>query len=105
MDLKLIPYKTCPTCNEITVAESCRNQHVNGQGFEERTFKCGCVISWSPNFERLETKTECPQHPKVVELRAGRKALKDQILALIASAAVDKKFKDSLTQSINWTTE
>ncbi len=34
--------------------------HSNGQQFEHRKFICGCEISWSPNFERMEFSRLCP---------------------------------------------
>ena len=88
MDLKFIPNKTCPTCNAITIAESCRHHHCNGQGFEERTFQCGCVISWRPNFDRLEVSTKCPNSSEVLKLKADRRALKNALLELIKSSYI-----------------
>ena len=67
MDLKKIVNVVCPVCYSRTVAESCRSIHAHGDGFEVREFECGCILEWSPNFGRLETKKRCPKDPLEVE--------------------------------------
>lgn len=98
MKLELIKDEVCPHCKSGIVAESCRNRHTNGQGFEERTFACGCVLSWSPNFNRLETRTPCPKHPDVIEKFAKRKQLYSDFMIFINQADVDDSFRESVSQ-------
>ena len=75
MNLKLIKDECCPTCGSKTVSESCRHTHCSGEGFEERTFACGCTLSWSPNFSRLEVTEECAEKIKQRKLEELKKPL------------------------------
>lgn len=100
MQLKLIKDEVCPNCQSDVVAESCRNHHVNGQGFEERTFRCGCILSWSPNFNRLQVKRGCPESPKEIEKKKAERNLLNQIKDLIQKSNVDDDFKRNLMLSI-----
>lgn len=102
MKLELIPHETCPTCAAITVAESCMHRHTCGEGFEERTFECGCVIAWSPNFSRLETKKPCPKLP------AQREKVRKQVVAVkvlmttIDDQDVDEEFKNRIRSQLRY---
>ena len=93
MQLKLIKDTCCPNCGSETVAESCTHRHCNGQGFEVRTFKCGCELKWIPNFERLEIGRKCPKHPDEINFAEKRKVAKAKLLAFIKTLDVDDHFK------------
>lgn len=71
MNLVMIKNELCPHCHAIVVRESCHSVHVNGQGFEEREFKCGHVLKWSPNFERLIVVRPCPGSPEEIAMNAA----------------------------------
>lgn len=103
MQLKLIPHETCPTCGAVTVQESCRGHHCNGQGFEHRSFACGCELRWSPNFERLEVNTPCPKHPDEKNKVQKRQAAREAIHALVDTLDVDDDWKARLKRDIQFT--
>lgn len=95
MQLKLINATNCPNCLAETVSESCRSFHCNGEGFEERQFACGCVLAWSPNFSRLETKIKCSRHPDEIEKNNKRKRATNAVLEYIKLLDVDDDWKKS----------
>ena len=96
MQLKLITNEFCPDCSAPVVAESCRHTHCNGQGFEERTFGCGCVLAWCPNFGLLEVKTKCPKNPDELASINKQKKLIQDIIDLILKSNVDDQFKEKI---------
>ena len=96
MKFVMIKAEICPTCGSMTVAEACHHIHTNGQPFEQRTFKCGCRIAWSPNSERLETETVCPSEPNESKRLQKRKDLRNKLLRIIAESDVDTKYKETL---------
>jgi len=103
MKLILIKDEVCPTCKSKVVAESCRNVHCNGQGFEIRTFECGCELSWCPNFGfngRLETKRACPKSAAEVEQKKKRSEAKVKLLQFIQELDVNDEMKAALKQSV-----
>lgn len=93
MKLELIKDEVCPHCKAIVVAESCRSRHCNGQGFEERTFACGHVLEWSPNFEQLRIKTPCPNSEAEVKLAASRDVATTALLTFLRDLKVDNRWK------------
>ena len=98
MKLELIKHENCPSCGAITVAESCRSRHCNGQGFEERQFACGCVYRWSPNGERLENPSKCPKSPEMVEIKRKQEIALKAIKEFMSSLDVDEDFKRDVTR-------
>lgn len=104
MELLLIKHATCPDCGARTVEESCRHAHCNGQGFERRTFDCGCILAWSPNFGRLEVERSCPNSKSVLEENAERSDLEAKIMRTIRAASVSDQTKHFWHSRINWDT-
>lgn len=98
MLLTIITDETCPLCGAKTVCDSCTHTHTNGDGFEERTFECGCKLKWNPNFKRLEMPQLC-EHSKILSaLREGRNKLRSEILEVIRSSTADREFRDRLIE-------
>jgi hypothetical protein len=96
MKLELITATECPTCKSRIVAESIRSIHTCGQGFEVREFECGCILEWSPNFDRLLTSKTCPRDAAEI---ARRKKITDAINSLrafIEKLDVDDLLKERL---------
>ncbi len=94
MELKLIKDQVCPCCGARTVAESCPYYHSSGDGFEQRTFECGAILSWSPNFDRLEQFKPCPKNPKEMLRTQQRRAANDALLAFIQTLPdVDEEWR------------
>lgn len=99
MNLKLIKDEKCPTCGSEIVMESCKRTHTNGEGFEERMFKCGCILTWSPNFSRLETRNTCPKNPNLIEFNRKREEAKKAVKEYINTLDVDSSWKDQIKHS------
>jgi hypothetical protein len=102
VDLKLIPHKQCPECKARTIEDSCRSTHCNGQGFECRTFECGAVWKWSPNFERLENPTACPNKPEERLKKQKRLEAKTALKKFLKSLDVDESFKQHIWGGFYW---
>jgi hypothetical protein len=101
MNLKLIAHiESCPTCSADIVAESCRSVHTCGDGFEEREFACGCIVSWSPNFNRIEWKQDCPNTQAARDKKIKRANLVNLLKEQIANSDVDDGFKNLVTSYI-----
>lgn len=93
MHLKHIKAENCPSCLAPTVSESCHNYHCNGQGFEERSFKCGCTIAWSPNFEQIVVKKQCSNSEESKRTLQLRNDLVKQLQNVINESKADDDFK------------
>lgn len=82
--IKHITDVSCPTCGSPRWEESVQSTHVNGQQFEQRGFRCGCVVGWVPNFERQETYTKCPHSKEALERRVTLNRWVDKVAAALA---------------------
>lgn len=102
MTLEYIKADSCPICQAATVAESCERCHTNGEGFERRKFACGMELSWSPNFSRLETSSQCPKDVNTVRKVAKQKAAKLALQEFLANLDVDQAWKDCVTGRIGY---
>lgn len=107
MDLKNIKETVCPVCNAETVKEERRNQHTNGFWNEERTFKCGCRIAFSPNFMRIETHLECPNSEENKKKAAIRIKIKKDLGDFIdanqdISSEMAERIKRDIDSAIKW---
>lgn len=91
MKLTWIKTTACPACGcTEVVAESVDTEHppvgpprvlrhTCGQTWEKRTFLCGLVVSWVPNFNAERTYTTCSQTPEAREKVKRRQELRDTI--------------------------
>lgn len=91
MKLEWIKTTACPECGcAEVVAESIDVEsssvgpprllrHTCGQTWEKRTFLCGLVVSWVPNFNAERVYTRCSQTPEARERAQRRKELQDTI--------------------------
>jgi len=91
MNLEWIKTTACPDCGcTEVVAESVDTEgfstgpprlmrHACGQTWEKRTFLCGLVVSWVPNYNSERTYTTCTQTPEAREKAKRRKELRDTI--------------------------
>lgn len=102
MILKLIQDTNCPVCKSHVVAESCEHVHCNGEGFEVRKFKCGCVLRWSPNFSRLEVESPCPKSPNEITRREKEINALRQVEELIGKLDVSESWKARAKQHLKY---
>lgn len=50
----------CPVCSSLAIKDECdQRTHCNGGKWEIRTFGCGLVLKYIPNFRKIETSGEC----------------------------------------------
>lgn len=79
----------CPSCGcavivgeelEISTFGATRaiRQHTNGDRWERRTFLCGLVIAWIPNFRREECVQICQQHEDIARIELKRRGLQER---------------------------
>lgn len=94
MQFVMLKEEHCMTCGSHTVSESCHSVHCNGQPFEERGFKCGRKIRWSPNFERQETVQECPKDPGEIERNRKIQNATAALLKTLGESQADTEWKD-----------
>jgi len=104
MNLQQIEEKECPVCGSRTVAETKNRKHTNGYWNESRSFQCGAVMKFSPNFMRTEMCKyyQCPYKPEELEKKDKRKKATEKLINYIhKTLKVDEKFKDALMVEIN----
>lgn len=66
--------EVCVECGaEVSAEKWSGRTHCNGQRFESRTFLCGRVIEWVPNFENFEVETYCKNTPKYLACEKANK--------------------------------
>ncbi len=89
MELTEIKETQCPECGSRPTRIEKGIQHCN----EEIRFDCGCILSYSPNFKRMETDIVCPNAPKEKRKAAKREKFIENILDIIDASKVDEEFK------------
>ena len=93
MQLPVILETQCPECGSRPTRIEKGIQHCNGHWNEEIRFDCGCILSYSPNFKRMETDIVCPNAPKEKRKAAKRGKFIENILDIIDASKVDEEFK------------
>lgn len=97
MDLKhLTNNDVCSTCGAKTVSETQDWKHTNGQWHEQKTFKCGHTIEWSPNFMMLMVLKKCPHCDDEKEREAKRSIAREKLVKYIKRLDVDDDWKDRI---------
>lgn len=94
--IKRIDATICPTCKADVSSEKRECQHTNGYWNEYRTFTCGHVLHFSPNFKRVEVLTKCPNDVKEVTKREKREEALRKIKKYVNRLDVDDNWKDSV---------
>jgi len=89
--LEWIKTTACPDCGcDHVIAESVDKEisrtgppavlrHANGQPWEKRTFLCGLVVSWVPNFNAERNYVPCEQTPEAKAKTKRRAELQKEI--------------------------
>ena len=96
MQLEHIKEEKCLVCGSEVVAEQRRNLHTNGLYNEFRTFKCGKVLHFSPNFERVVTTFDCPNTLEETKKREKREKAKLVLYKFIEKLDIDDDFRQEL---------
>lgn len=100
MNLYHLKQEVCDVCGSRITHESQTNKHTNGQYNESRTFECGKVIKWSPNFNCIIITTECPKHPTVVVINNNRSIAYNKLIRYISRLNVDDDYKEKILLNI-----
>lgn len=98
MNLEKIKDEKCCICGAIVISESKKNQHYNGNWNEERIFKCGKFIRYSPNYDKVDWMGDCENDPVVKEKFEKRKIAKEKIRQYLDQIDVDQDFKNKISQ-------
>jgi hypothetical protein len=93
MILEHIKTKVCRECGAPVIAETKDLQHTNGQWNESRTFKCGAIIEYSPNFKSERDSTKCPRSPRAITKQMKRHISIQRLEKYIKKLDVDESFK------------
>ena len=102
MKLKHIEAGVCPVCGARAVKEEQTSVHSNGLTNEYRAFACGCVLHFSPNFNKVETDNNCPNTSEQVEIRDKRKAASLKLVKYIRKLDVDEDFIDMILRDVRF---
>ena len=104
MRLIEIDKKVCD-CGAKTVGETQTHKHTNGKYNETRTFECGAVLRFSPNFRKLHNCIECPNSKRRLKFKAKRAAAKIKLIDFIQGLDVDEKFQYAAISSVDYVGE
>lgn len=111
MNLEFVKTNSCPVCGcDIVTEETIElsrdrksiRRHTNGGAWEQRTFACGCRISYCPNFRKEEIKGKCVNDPKYIEMMSKRDAAKDVLYSAIEKLDTDDTYKERLRAAIKF---
>ncbi len=103
MNLQQIEDKECPICGSRAVYERKDQKHTNGYWNESRSFECGAMLKFSPNFMRTEMCKyhQCPYKPEELKKKDKREKATEKLINYIhKTLKVDEKFKDALLEEI-----
>lgn len=101
MNLRHIKQDVCPDCGSPIFSESREpRNHSNGDSFETRTFACGRILEWSPNFQKLLTRGKCTKCPAFKQEEEKRKAAAEAIKEFILKLDVDEIYKKILLSEL-----
>jgi hypothetical protein len=102
MQLNNINDELCSTCNAQIVAETKRNRHCNGQWNESRSFECGAILRWSPNFSSLHDCSPCPNSKDQIKFKKRRVNAKVKLEIFVNNLSVDDHMKDRITSAVEY---
>lgn len=78
------------------------SQHCNGSRWETRTFLCGMVIKYCPNFSSEEyDEMDCINNIKRIERTKNRTDMLNQTLDFINNLTQDEDFKNHLLSQLS----
>lgn len=97
--LTRIQLTRCPGCG-APAAEESRRDPVDDVWHENRTFKCGLSLQYSPLFNFITEVTKCRRSAENLREHAERSALLAQLQQNVNSAAVTDEFKQVLSRSL-----
>jgi predicted transcriptional regulator len=102
MKLEHLKEQTCTICEALPEREYKGRQHTNGNWNEEREFACGRAVGFSPNFNEVEVKVECPNTLEEKIKFSNRKDASLKLENYIYKLKVDEEFKDKLIENIRF---
>jgi hypothetical protein len=101
--LKHLMEEKCPDCGAETQGLAVTGTHTCGEQFESRTYKCGRVDEWTPNFSRMENKHPCKRTPQYNALEEKREAALVKLREFIKELDVDDAYKyNALYETLNF---
>lgn len=100
MKLFNIEEEACCVCNARVEMEKQSSLHCNGQWNETRSFECGRVVHYSPNFRAIEVQKECPKHPTILDIERKRKEAVSKLVDYIDNMDCDAQFKLYISNSV-----
>jgi len=107
MILQKIIEEVCPICGSYIVTETRKNKHTNGYWNESRTFNCGAMLKFSPNFMKTKMSEyhNCPNDPVEVKKLKKRESASKRLISFIQKMKIDKEFKEIMEKKVIYETK
>jgi len=93
VNLQHIKEETCSDCGARVIAEEQKSRHSNGEWFEGRSYECGKVIRYIPDFSRTQESYPCTRAAKYIEEQEKLEAAKDKIMEFAEKELTEVQFK------------
>jgi hypothetical protein len=102
MDFKHILDTCCRVCDSGIQAAEIYSKHTNGFWNEKKTFKCGAVIRWSPNFMSEYENKACPFSIEVVEAKAKIEKARAKLIKYFKRLDIPDKLQKDLLDCLRY---
>jgi len=110
--LQNIRTSRCPICGsgviinetiDIGIGKNEILKHCNGGRWETRTFLCGMIIKYIPNFSKEQyDEMSCRDNHKLIELKQTKTKMLEETESFINSLNQDEDFKKVLLERIEY---
>jgi len=116
LPIKFLTTERCPHCGADPYEEKIQpesrygsrepptsfREHTCGGRWEERTFLCGLVVEWTPNFSREEFKGRCCNDKTHIPILEKRDAWITRVIKYIEKQGdVDKRFRKHVLKNFD----
>jgi len=102
MQLHHIKDERCTECDSRATDDNQNSQHVNGEWFESRTYKCGKKISYIPNFSKIKEYNPCTKTAAYKEEQTEFGKAKVKILKVAKKELSESKFESFKKELYHW---
>jgi hypothetical protein len=103
MQKHLASITQCDQCgNKEDQLRSVGLKHSNGNREEKLEFGCGRLISFSPNFMKIEDERRCKHSPEHIAARELAKSLKPQLVEFAREKGLNEAGLQHLAYSIQF---
>lgn len=101
--LEKITDLTCPDCNAKMTSERREQKHCNGYWNEYRSFDCGKILYFSPNFMSIKEYAKCANTKEAKKERHDLKVAKEKISKYLIEIKAPSILTDKITEIMKYT--